>query len=285
MTTLKARVMKKTVLLTFSLLLSSFFIIINHIDAATIVLRSGVTVKGKLIDRTDDEITIQDPDTKQMRVIKTIFVRDLVLEKDEQKLVDKLEKKKKGKDLKLRGTDEGEDLVKVIQPTIGLMPGIALPVGKLASKVQLGYGALLFTDVGIPMKPEIFKVRFGLSVGFLYHQTKSAKSSSSIMMLPVVAYTKLQFITAVGVRPYIKIGGGITPVMGGGTSIDPTFNAAFGIGYVNSKIPFMEFFFEAGMLMAFEKVRGDFITVNLGFAYRFGAPPAARIIKVEEKKK
>ena len=241
-------------------------------------------VKGKLIDRTDDEITIQDPDTKQMRVIKTIFVRDLVLEQDEQKLVDKLEKKKKGKDLKLRGGEE-EDLLKVLQPSIGIMPGIALPVGKLASKVQLGYGALLFADTGIPMKTEIFKVRFGLSVGFLYHQTKSAKSTSSIMMIPIIAYTKLQFITPVGVRPYIKLGGGITPVMGGGTSMDPTFAAGVGLGYVNNKIPFMEFFFEAGFMMAFEKVRGDFVTVNLGVAYRFGAPPATMAIKVEEKKK
>mgnify|MGYP001251463147 CR=1 FL=1 len=252
--------------------------------AATIVLRSGVTVKGKLVDRTDDEITIQDPDTKQMRVIKSIFVRDLVLEADEQKLVDKLEKKKKGKDLKLRGGEE-EDLLKVLQPSIGIMPGIALPVGKLASRVQLGYGALLFADTGIPMKTDMFKVRFGLSVGFLYHQTKSTKASSSIMMIPVVAYTRLQFITPVGVRPYIKVGGGITPVMGGGTSIDPTAVAAFGLGYINNRIPYMEFFFEAGFMMAFEKVRGDFVTVNLGVAYRFGAPPASPTIKVEEKKK
>ena len=252
--------------------------------AATIVLRSGVTVKGKLVDRTDDEITIQDPDTKQMRVIKSIFVRDLVLEADEQKLVDKLEKKKKGKDLKLRGGEE-EDLLKVLQPSIGIMPGIALPVGKLASRVQLGYGALLFADTGIPMKTDMFKVRFGLSVGFLYHQTKSTKASSSIMMIPVVAYTRLQFITPVGVRPYIKVGGGITPVMGGGTSIDPTAVAAFGLGYINNRIPYMEFFFEAGFMMAFEKVRGDFVTVNLGVAYRFGAPPATTTIKVEEKKK
>jgi len=252
--------------------------------AATIVLRSGVTVKGKLVDRTDDEITIQDPDTKQMRVIKSIFVRDLVLERDEQKLVDKLEKKKKGRDIKLLGGEE-EDLLKVLQPSIGIMPGIALPVGKLASRVQLGYGALLFADTGIPMKTDIFKVRFGLSVGFLYHQTKSTKASSSIMMIPVVAYTRLQFITPVGVRPYIKLGGGITPVMGGGTSIDPTFAAGVGLGYINNKIPFMEFFFEAGFMMAFEKVRGDFVTINLGVAYRFGAPPAAQTIKVEEKKK
>ena len=267
----------------------SFFLIAiiycMQADAATIVLRSGVTVKGKLVDRTDEEITIQDPDTKQMRVIKSVFVRDLVLEADEQKLVEKLEKKKKGKDLKLRGGDDNVDLLKVLQPTIGIMPGIALPVGKLASKVQLGYGALLFCDTGIPMNTDIFKVRFGLSVGFLYHQTKSTKASSSIMMLPVVAYTKLQFITPVGVRPYIKLGGGITPVMGGGTSIDPTAVAAFGLGYINNKIPYMEFFFEAGFMMAFEKVRGDFVTVNLGVAYRFGAPPASPTIKVEEKKK
>ncbi len=262
----------KTTFKRFCLTILGILFLSAYSYAATIVLRSGATVKGKLIDRTDEEITIQDPDTRQMRVIKAIFIRDLVLEPDEQKLVDKLEKKKKkGKDLKLRGGDEEENLLSQIQPTIGLMPGIALPVGKIASKVQLGYGAFLFTDVGIPMKPEIFKVRFGLSVGFLYNPTKS----TSLMMIPVIAYTKLQFITAVGVRPYLKIGGGITPVMGGGSSMDPTLAVGVGLGYVHKTIPFMEFFLEAGMMMAFEQVRGDFMTVNLGFAYRFGAPPAA----------
>ncbi|HOT46992.1 MAG TPA: hypothetical protein PLC28_19095 [Spirochaetota bacterium] len=273
---------KITAVLSFIIMIVIYCVQAN---AATIVLRSGVTVKGKLVDRTDEEITIQDPDTRQMRVIKSIFVRDLVLEADEQKLVEKLEKKKKGKDLKLRGGDEGEDLLKVLQPSIGIMPGIALPVGKIASKVQLGYGALLFCDTGIPMKTDMFKMRFGLSVGFLYHQTKSTKASSSIMMLPVVAYTKLQFVTPVGARPYIKLGGGITYAKGGPSAIEPTIAAAFGLGYVNNKIPFMEFFLEAGYMRTFEKLSSDFVTVNLGVAYRFGAPPAAPTIKVEEKKK
>ncbi len=275
---------KLTIAISLLLAISLYTI---QTEAATIVLRSGVTVKGKLIDRTDDEVTIQDPDTKQMRIIKTIFVRDLVLERDEQKLVDKLEKKKKGKDLKLRGTDESEDILSVIQPTIGLMPGIAYPFGKVGKNLNLGFGGQLFFDVGIPMKTEIFKIRMGLSIGFLYHQTKSSEYAPSLMMLPMTAYMKFQFISRVGVRPYIKIGGGITPVLSsGGNSFDPTATAAFGLGYVNDRIPFMEFFLEAGMMMAFEKIRGDFITANIGVAYRFGAPPATvTTVKTDAKKK
>jgi hypothetical protein len=278
--------MKTKLTLSLTLFLAIFLYTIQA-DAATLVLRSGVTVKGKLIDRTEEEITIQDPDTRQMRAIKTVFIKDLVLEPDEQKLAEKLEKKKKGKDIKLRGADAVEDLLPVIQPTIGLMPGIAYPFGKVGKNLGLGYGAYLFCDVGIPMKTEIFKIRPGLSVGFLYHQTKSSDYAPTLMMLPITAYMKFQFITKVGVRPYIKIGGGITPVLSsGGNSFDPTMTAAVGLGYINDRIPFMEFFFEAGMMMAFEKVRGDFITANIGVAYRFGAPPATvATVKTDAKKK
>ncbi len=272
--------MKTKLTFTLTLLLAAGICALEA-NAATIVLRSGVTVKGKLTDKTDDEITIQDPDTKQMRVIKTVFIKDLVLEPDEQKLVEKLEKKKKKKEAAV--ADES-NILSIITPSIGLMPGIGLPVGKIAEKVQLGYGAYLFTDVGIPKMPEIFMMRFGLSVGFMYHPTSGAESTSTIMMIPIVAYTKLQFITSVGVRPYIKIGGGITPVMGGGTSMDPTLAVGLGLGYVNKKIPYMEFFLEAGMLMCFESLNGMFININLGFAYRFGAPPVTTDIKLIPKK-
>jgi hypothetical protein len=276
--------MKNILKLTLLFLITSSISQIN-LEAATIILRSGLTVKGKLIDRSEEEISIQDPDSRQIRIIKTVFIRDLVLEPEEQKVK---EKKKTGRDIKLLGTESEEaGILSIIQPTIGLMPGVAYPFGKLGKNLTLGYGANLFCDVGIPMKPEVFKVRPGLSVGFLYHQTKSSDYASSLMMLPITVYMKFQFITPVGVRPYIKIGGGITPVTSsGGNSFDPTVTAAVGLGYINDRIPFMEFFFEAGMMMAFEKQRGDFITANIGVAYRFGSPPAtAATLKTDVKKK
>jgi hypothetical protein len=232
--------------------------------AATIVLKTGLTITGKLIDRNDEEITIQDPGTNQLRVIKAVFIRDLVLTPDEQKIVEKKKQK--------QGAISGENLLITLQPTVGLMPGIAYPIGKLASKINLGYGFYAFTDVVMPNMPTIFKLRLGLSVGFLYHTTKTTDYSPTIMHVPFNAYAKFQFITDVGVRPYIKLGGGFTPVMSGSaTDMAPGFIAGVGLGYAPAKIPFMEFFIEAGFMMVFESLRGDYLTANIGVAYRFGA--------------
>lgn len=254
------------------LLLSSLLLINNNAEAASIILKSGITITGQLIERTEEDVTIKDSDTQQLKVIKTVFIRNMVLDPKEQKIK---EKKKKGKDLMLRGGDSDESgIINVIQPSLGILPGIAYPFGKVGTKLNLGYGGLLFFDVGIPKMPDIFKMRFGLTAGFLYHATKGAQSASQLFIIPIIAYTKLQFITAVGVRPYIKLGGGITPIFGGGSSYDPTFAAAFGIGFVHRKVLYMEFFIEGGIMMVFEKVRGDFVTAHIGFAYRFGAPPA-----------
>ncbi len=121
-------------------------------------------------------------------------------------------------------------------------------------------------------------IRFGLTAGFLYHGTTATDYASTLMHIPVNAYAKLQFMTKIGIRPYIKVGGGITPVISGpATDIAPSVIAGAGLGYSPNKIPYMEFFIEAGYMMVFESIRGDFITANIGVAYRFGAPAVTTI--------
>lgn len=235
-----------------------------NLSAATIILKNGATVKGVLIDKTDDRITIQDQYTKQLRSINSDAILSLTLEAGEQKIVDSKKKKI---------IFTGGNLLNTLQPTVGLMPGIAYPVGKMGSRISLGYGFNAFADVAIPVKPDLMAIRFGLAVGFLYHGTKGTDYASSLMHIPVNAYAKLQFLTSIGLRPYIKAGGGITPVLSGGaTDIAPSVVVGAGLGYSPNKIPFMEFFIEAGYMMVFESIRGDFITANIGVAYRFGAP-------------
>ncbi|MBN2160454.1 MAG: hypothetical protein JW807_13755 [Spirochaetes bacterium] len=233
--------------------------------AAQIVLKSGVTINGKLLGRTNEEITIYDPQTNQVRVIKSVFIRDIVLTADEQKITEK-------KAAKPGAITTPDNLIYILQPAVGLMPGIMLPVGKMADRINLGGGFFVFSDVGIPKMPDIFKLRLGLSFGFFYHTTKSTDYASSIMHLPLDAYAKFQFIAPYGLKPYIKLGGGITPVLAGGSSdMAPGFIGAVGLGYTHDKIPYMEFFFEAGFRMVFESIRGDYIAINVGAAYRFGA--------------
>lgn len=267
----------------FHLLLLCIFTILIYqvtLHAATIVLRSGAAVKGKLIDRNDDEITLQDAETRQLRKIKTIFVKDIVLDPGEEKIGMK-KKRDTARDLKPQGGDEKpSDFLSALDPTLGILPGVAVPFGDVSKAVNIGYGGTLFCDLALPVNIDILKIRPGLSVGFLYHTTKGgssfsfSKKSAYVMMLPINAYFKFQFIAPYGLRPYIKVGGGITPVLAqGDSSFDPTIAPGIGLGYVNEKIPYLEFYIEAGVLMAFEKVRGDFITASLGLSYRFGAPP------------
>ncbi|MBN2160461.1 MAG: hypothetical protein JW807_13790 [Spirochaetes bacterium] len=237
----------------------------SSLYAATIVLKSGVTVTGKLLNRNDEEITIQDQQTGQVRVIKAVFIRDLVLSADEQRV-----KEKKKINIKI-GQASSADLLYALQPAIGGGFSIAYPFGYIGKYVQLGYGGHVFTDLLIPLDLKIFQIRPGLSVGFKYHSVNS-DVTSTLFFIPIIGYFKFQFITPVGVRPYIKAGGGLTIVSGGGMDFDPTFSGGIGLGYVNEKLPYLEFFFEAGMMMVFESKRGDLITGALGVSYRFGSP-------------
>jgi hypothetical protein len=251
-------------------LIITFLIIFSHLDlsAATIVLKNGATVKGALLDKNDEKITIQDPYTREVRTIRSDAIVSITLEANEQKIVD--EKKKTG------NIFAGKNLLEQLEPTIGLMPGIAYPVGKMGSRIKIGFGGSAFADVAFPVMPGRFAIRLGLSAGCLYHSTSGTDYASSLMHIPVDAYMKLQVLTSIGVRPYVKIGGGIAPVLSGGSSDVPLAAlAAVGLGYTNAKIPFMEFFIEAGYMMVFESIRGDFVTANIGVAYRFGAPAAA----------
>jgi hypothetical protein len=248
-----------------SIFLLSGFILIQQADltAATVVLTSGVTIKGKLIDRSDEQIVIQDIDTRQVRTIKNAFIRDLTLDADEAKFKQK----------KIKGiTTDGSGLLYVLQPELGVLGGIAYPLSTVGKNLALGYGGSVFTDFALPMKPEFFKVRLGLSAGYQYHPTIDSKYANYLNIIPIFLYAKLQFITSVGLRPYLKVGGGYTPVLSsGGNSSDITAAGAIGLGYINNKIPYLEFFIEGGAIMFFERENAYMITANIGIAYRFGA--------------
>ncbi|MBN1497482.1 MAG: hypothetical protein JXA07_11970 [Spirochaetes bacterium] len=236
------------------------------------MLKSGATIKGKLIERNDEQIVLQDPATRQNRVIKSIFILSVTLDLDEQKIDEKQQKKKERRVAEEKAVEEG-GIISVIQPQVGLMPGVALPVGKIADRIKIGGGFYVFSDVGIPKMPDIFKLRLGLALGFYYHTTSGTDYASSIMHLPLTPYAKFQFIAPYGLKPYLKLGGGIIPVLAGGASdMAPGLVAGVGLGYTHEKIPYLEFFFEAGFMMVFESIRGDYVTINLGAAYRFGVP-------------
>lgn len=252
-------------LLSLFTLVIAFIFISGAAMAATIVLNGGATVKGKLIDKDEEKITIQDPYTKQLTQIKLVNILNITLDPDESKFLE--DKKKKG------SVAARESMVMKLEPEIGILPGIAYPFGKIGSVVNFGYGANLFSDVRIPLKYKNFNIRLGLSVGFIFHGTTRADISANLIMLPITIYGKIGYAFDMGLRLYLKLGGGITPMMAKSMlDMDPTAAFGIGLGYVPPKAPFIEIFIEAGMMMLFEQVRGDFITANVGVAFRFGTP-------------
>ena len=58
-------------------------------------MKSGVTITN-YGHMNDESISIQDSATKQLRNIKTVYIRDIVLDPVEKKIE---EKQKKGKDI------------------------------------------------------------------------------------------------------------------------------------------------------------------------------------------
>ncbi len=245
-----------------SILIPAFlFLAVCGLNAATIVLKSGATVRGKMIDRTDNEIIIQDSATRQIRNIKNDQILNLTLEQDEGQF-----KKTKG------GFVPGSGLLYVLQPELGILGGVAYPLDRVGKNLALGYGGNLFTDIAMPMKPEFFKIRLGLSAGYMYHPTKESDYAKYLNIIPIFLYAKFQFITGIGLRPYIKLGCGYTAVVtSGGNSSDLSAVGAIGLGYINKKIPFIEFFIEGGTNIYFEKTNAYMIMAHAGIAYRFGA--------------
>ncbi len=195
-----------------------------------------------------------------------IFAAVLVVSPVSAQNSDKKDKDKKSADAKTSQIAE-------LQPAIGIQPAFTLAIGDLGPKAGIGFGAFLYAELRMPIKPMVFNLNLGFTGGFIYH--------GKFMMAPVMLYAKpmLQFNPgAVFLRPYLKLGGGISPVFGSaGSSFDPTFSGGLGLGIVPAKAPSIEITIEANYLMLFETLRGDFINVNIGVAYRFGV--------AEEKKK
>ncbi len=264
-------VLKIEILFAIFIVVFFFLTFSSTATAATLILNTGAALKGKILEEKDDSVVFQNAENRQVLKIRLENIREVMLDPDEKKIADKSKK------LKLLSEPE-TDIITNIQPTLGLMPGIAYPFGNIGKAVKFGYGAHLFTDFRIPMKFQNFQIRLGLAAGFIFHGTTRSDISANLMMFPITIYGKFMYAFDMGLRLYLKLGGGITPMMAKSMiDMDPTAAFGIGLGYVPPRAPFIEIFFEAGMMMLFEQVRGDFINANVGVAFRFGAP------KVESK--
>lgn len=182
----------------------------------------------------------------------------------------------------------------MLQPKLGLYPGMVLPIGDLGQSLGIGFGATVFGDIRIPLNvPAWMALRGGLLIGFSFMGTKDSESDASIMMLPIIVFGKIIFPLDFGLRPYLSLGGGISMVILKGdpsnedlpdaSSADGTLDIRFGAGYVHRSLPDIEFILDIGYMMAFETVTGNFLSVSLGVSYRFVSLPGGAESKEAEE--
>lgn len=245
--------------------------------AAKVILKDGKVVEGPIIKVEEQSIKVQEYLTKRITEIKDWEILEVQYGPQEPKVTgNKYDKKPEPAS------------VGSIQPMLGLYANVGLPLGSIASKASIGFGGLIWLDIRMPLPEMTFNMYLGFTTGFLYYGTSSSQVPS-FMMIPALVHTKLLFNVEVPqklwVRPYLKLAGGVTPVMGGGlTSIDPTFYGALGVGFIPAKLPKLELSLEVGAMMAFEKTTGIFMMVNVGVAYRFGVQPATESDNIIIKK-
>jgi hypothetical protein len=219
-------------------------------EAAVMLLKNGATIEGDIVSEDDIQVKIRSYRTRLVLTYKREQIKKIVFTEEEQK--------------KRRKKSAQEYSIDDYQLRIGLLPMVGFPIGDLAPVVDLGYGGNVDIDFLIPIKGKNINLGIGLTTGFHMYST----NEGNMMMVPILLNFKFLYHTRLGIRPFVRISGGMTLTMLGGSSFDPTMYAGVGIGYINAKIPFLEFFVEGGYRMIFESIRGDFVNAQVGVAYR-----------------
>ncbi len=186
----------------------------------------------------------------------------------------------------LQAEDDSSGFLADYKVRAGLMAGISLPMGDLGTALGMGFGGGIFADGLIPYSPmPDLLLRAGVNLGFYSFSTKN-EISATLLTIPFIVNCKALYPAANGFTPYAGLGLGLTTNMASGdvakSSYDPSFAINFGTGYNHSSIPSVDFILDIGFMMAFESVTGQFLTVQLGAAYKFdtsGAPAAVTAVK------
>ncbi len=176
----------------------------------------------------------------------------------------------------------GPEFVKKYSPGLGLLAGINIPSGDLASALGMGYGGQLSGDIRLPIKlTRSLQYRGRVNAGY-YSLPGSGDFSGTLAMIPFIITFEISYPGISGFRPYFGLGGGITynSVSGDsgaekvpdGSSVDGSLTFSLGAGYTVRSMPHIEYFIDISHLLAFESVIGQFTTISAGVAYRFRSP-------------
>lgn len=154
----------------------------------------------------------------------------------------------------------------------GLHGNPILPMGGLADFLGVGMGGSMFASLDFPW---LKNSRMGFSAGFGTLQSTVPYFSATVTLIPMMLYYETYYIFSSDIRPYIRIGGGLTLAQYQGKSLadtgttsilsaDVTLDFGFGIGYRPTFLPRVEFLLYVNYFTAFEQAAGSFVMVSLG---------------------
>ncbi len=203
----------------------------------------------------------------------------------------KEEKKPSGTEVSTEKTGDQEnketaasksEFLKKYSPGLGLMAGVNIPSGDLASALGMGYGGQLSGDIRLPIKlTRSLQYRGRVNAGY-YSLPGSGDFSGTFAMIPFIITFEISYPGISGFRPYFGLGGGITynSVSGDsgaekvpdGSSVDGSLTFSLGAGYTVRSMPHIEYIVDITHLLVFESVIGQFTAISAGVAYRFRSP-------------
>jgi hypothetical protein len=137
---------------------------------------------------------------------------------------------------------------------------------------------------------QAFQSRLGLNLGFVSFPSKISGPdfTATTTHMPIILFyeptREFSLSPAFAVRPFARIGGGMTRVTASTTRLDPatgenvslsassmdgTMLLALGSGFNFTKLPFMEFSLQASYYKVFESLSANFLYYSLGVHYKF----------------
>lgn len=236
--------------------------------SASIVLKNHKTIEGLIIEEGKTTITVKEFITNKQYTIKRSDIEEIKY--DEKELMKKKEQLKK----------EEPDWVQFTERyklRAGILPAFIIPTGDVGGALGMGFGMQIFSDILLLEKET--SLRAGASLGYASFPVTATGKTGTLTLLPVLAYANAAYPLPSGLRPYGKIGFGLTMASLSGeyedgesintSSNDLTLAVSVGTGYTHTSLPRLEFLIDISYMIVFEEVSGNFACLSLGIAYRF----------------
>jgi hypothetical protein len=187
-------------IITFFLTTAVILLITASLSAATLILTNGAAVKGRLVNSTDAAIVIQDPNTRQIRTIKKVFIREIILDPDEKEMAAKAG----GTGLKGASRSSAETIRHLV---FALSAGGCKIIDGPGPGLNFGFGGSLIFQYNYLVSG----LGLDLHASYFYNPDKEY-TASNVTILPVIVSPQFRFHTRY-IDMDLRAGAGISSTM------------------------------------------------------------------------